>query len=155
MSEIHDVVKRVCLRQKGGISGVASRIGANPNTLTHKLAEQSGHNLFASEVEAVALDAPQDPELAQYFARLCNHVCIPVLPRLADAELGKDIVAVGKEFGDLMAATQEAIADGRVTSRELAEFDCQFMELISAAAALRADLKKRIPAAPPELKVAK
>ena len=148
-----DAAKRLALRAKGGVSGVAERIGVNPNTLAHKLAGQAGHNLFARELEALTLD-DGDHEIAQELAYLCGHVCIPVVPRAAAGELGRDIAAVGKEFGDLMRATQDAIADGTVTARELAEYDSQFADFVSVAVALRNDLKKRIPA-PPDLKVAK
>lgn len=157
MSEIHDVVKRFARRQKGGISGVADRIGVNGNTLTHKLAEQAGHNLFATEVEGIALDAPNDPEIAQYFARLCSHVCIPVpvLPEVAGKDLAEHVARVGTEFGDVMRAVSQAIKDGRVSRRELAEFDRQYNELLAVGALLRSDLEMMMPAAPPQLKVAR
>lgn len=157
MSEIHDVVKRVALKQKGGISGVAQRIGVNPHTLTNKLAEQSGHNLFASEVEATALDAPDNSEIAQYFARICGHICIPVpvLPEVMGSDLAEHVARAGTEFGDVMRALLTAMKDRKVTKRELAEFDRQYSEFLAVGALLRADLVARMPQQPPELKIAK
>jgi len=148
-----DAAKRLALRQVGGVHGVAGRIGVNPNTLAHKLGRQNGHNLFAVELEAMTLDS-QDPEIAQALAFLCAHVCIPVPPAAIEGELGSEIASVGKEFGDVMQATLKAIEDGRVTDRELADYDRQFNEFLGAAVRLRSALKAKIPQ-PPGLKVAK
>lgn len=150
-----DAAKRLALRQAGGISGLAGRMQVNSNTLFHKLAGQSGHNLFARELEAMTL-LTGDPEIAQALAMVCGHVCIPVTPAegLAGAELALKVSKLGAEFGEMMRATLDAIADGRVTTRELAEYDDQFHDFLAAAVALRTDLAAKIPRAP-DLKVAK
>lgn len=142
-----DAAKRLALRQDGGVSGLAGRMGINASTFAHKLAGQEGFNLFLREAEAMTLHT-NDPEIAQAFAFLCGHVCIPVIADAAAGELGGDIAAVGREFGELMAATQEAIKDGHVTARELAEYDRQFQEFLEMAVRLRAHLKAKIPAPP-------
>lgn len=148
-----DAAKRLALRQVGGVSGLADRMKVNSNTLFHKLAGQSGHNLFARELELMTM-LTVDPEIAQELAFLCNHVCMPVPPAVIEGELGSEIAAVGKEFGGVMQATLQAIEDGRVTARELAEYDRQFNEFLGAAVRLRSALKAKIPA-PPGLQVAK
>lgn len=150
-----DAAKRLALRQVGGVSGLADRMKVNANTLFHKLAGQSGHNLFARELEAMTM-LTGDPEIAQALALACGHICIPVIPAagIAGHELAERVSKLGAEFGDMMRATLDAIADGRVTLRELAEFDSQFNDFLAAAVALRADLNGRIPRSP-ELKVAK
>lgn len=154
MSVVIAAAKRLAVRQERGISGMAEMIGVNPTTLSHKLDRQGSANLFVTEIEQMT-SVSRDPEIAQALAFLCDHVCIPVAPMVEHGELGREIVAVGKEFGDLMQATQQAIEDRRVTTRELAHFERQFMELISAAVMLRTKLKSMIPAPAAELKVAK
>jgi hypothetical protein len=146
-----DAAKRLALKQEGGIAGLAARMGMNPNTLAHKLAAQSGHNFFLREAELMTA-LTSDAEIAQAMALACGHVCIPVAATTSGALAG-DIAAAGQEFGDVMRATLEAIADNRVTKRELAEYDRQFQEFLAVAVALRGKLAAMMPKGP-DLKVA-
>jgi hypothetical protein len=154
MSIVIAAAKRLAVRQEGGIGGMAEMIGVNPTTFAHKLTQQGSANLFVTEIERMT-ELTRDPEIAQALALLADCVLIPMAPSTADGALTEEIIAVGKEFGDVMRAAQEALKDGRVTARELANFDQQWMELNIAAAALRAELKRRVPAPPGDLKVAK
>lgn len=145
---IVDAAHRLALRYPGGITALAARMGKNANSLAHKLAGQVGHNLFATECEEMTAFS-RDPEIAQALAHACGHVCVPVTaPALADADLAERVAAAGKEFGDVMNATLTAIADNRVTQRELAEFDRQFNEHLQAMVHLRAKLASMVPPPP-------
>lgn len=152
-----DAARRLALRQPGGIAAVAVRLGRNYNTLAHELnANNQGHKFGLGDAELLT-SMTGDAEIAHALATACGHVCIPVaLPASsAHVEVAERIAAAGKEFGDVMRSVLDAIADGRVTDRELAEFDRQFLELVSASVALRATLAKMQPARPSHLKSAK
>jgi hypothetical protein len=152
---VKDAVHRLVHRHPGGIPALAARMAVNPRTLQNKVnPNQPGHHVYIEDAELMTA-ITNDPEIAQALAFACGHVCIPVLAAAGDGEIGSEIASVGKEFGDVMKATLDAIADGRVTARELATYDRQFHEFLAAAVKLRARLKDKIPAPPPELKVAK
>ena len=152
-----DAAYRLAHRYPGGVVALAARMGLNANTLQHKLNPNSpGHHFYLADAElATALTG--DAEIAQALALACGHVCVPVMPytSLAGVELASRVAKLGAEFGDMMRATLDAVADNRVTSRELAEYDDQFNDFLAAAVALRADLAKMIPRHPDHLKVAK
>lgn len=144
-----DAAYRVAHAYPGGIPSLALRMGVNVNTLQHKVnPNASTHALYLRDAELMTAFSG-DPQIAQALAIACGHVCIPVLASAAGGGmLAERIAATGKEFGDVMSATLAAIADGRVTSRELAEFDTQFAEFLAAAVALRANLRDLVPQAP-------
>ncbi len=144
-----DAVYRLAHRYPGGIPALAARMRRNPDSLQNKInPNQAGAHVYIQEAEEMTAFSG-DPEIAQAMAMACGHVCIPVPPTGGEGEFATEIAAVGKEFGDVMEATVKAIDDGRVTSRELAEYDRQFNELLAAAVRLRAQLVKLVPK-PPE-----
>lgn len=148
-----DAAYRLAHAYAGGISALAARMGANPHTFQNKLNPNcETHHVYIEDAEAMTTFS-QDPQIAQALALACGHVCIPVLPSKR-GELATEIATVGKEFGDVMAATLKALEDGRVTERELAEFDRQFHEHLAAAVRLRTELQTRIPKRP-DVKVVK
>lgn len=147
-----DAAYRLARRYPGGVAALAARMAANANTLQHKVNPNAkGHRLSLAEAEEMTAFS-QDPEIAEALALACGHVCIPVSSGNA-GELAENIAAVGQEFGDVMKATLMAIEDGRVTARELAEYDRQFHQFLGAAVSLRTKLEEKIPKAP-ELKLA-
>lgn len=151
-----DAVYRLVHGYPGGVAAMAARMGVNAHSLQNKVNpnEPAAHTYIEDAEMMTAISG--DAQVAQALASACGHVCLPVkpLPDLANKELAEKIALAGKEFGDVMAATLSAIHDGRVTQRELAEFDRQFLEQVSAAVAVRAELERMIPL-PPSLKVAK
>lgn len=149
-----DAVYRLAHAYPGGIPALAARMGISPNTLQHKVNPHAeGHHTYIEDAEAMTVFS-QDPQIAQALALACGHVCLPVAA-VGRGELASEIASVGKEFGDVMQATLKALEDGKVTQRELAEFDKQFSEHLSAVVRLRGELVARIPPAPGALKVAK
>jgi hypothetical protein len=149
-----DAVYRLAHGYPGGVVALAARMGISPNTLQHKVNPHAdGHHTYIEDAEAMTVFS-QDPQVAQSLALACGHVCLPVA-KTGRGELAFEIAAVGKEFGDVMAATLKALEDGKVTNRELAEFDKQFQEHLAAVIRLRGELVARIPVMPEHLKVAK
>lgn len=146
-----DAAYRLAHRYPGGVAALAARLGMSANTLQHKLNPHcSTHHLYLSDAEALTA-LTGDPEIAQALAFACGHVCIPAPSVIgADGALAERIASVGREFGDVMRATLDAIADGRVTQRELAEYDAQFHEFLAAAVGLRQKLVELIPRPPSE-----
>lgn len=125
-------------------------MGVNANTLQHKFNPNAdSHRLTLDDAEQATVFS-QDPEIAQALASACGHVCIPVKipPGLACRELADKVAIVAKDFGEVMQATLEAIADGSVTIRELATYDAKFHALLAASVALRAELVLRVPTPP-------
>lgn len=149
-----DAVYRLAHGYPGGVVALAARMGISPNTLQHKVNPHAdGHHTYIEDAEAMTVFS-QDPQVAQALAFACGHVCIPVTVG-SGGELASEIASVGKEFGDVMAATLKALEDGKVTNRELAEFDKQFSEHLSAVVRLRGELVARIPAAPVQVRAVK
>lgn len=146
-----DAAYRLAHRYPGGVPALAARLGVSPNTLAHKLNPHcTTHHLYLSDAEALTA-LTGDPEIAQALAFACGHVCVPAPAALdAGGVLAERIAACGREFGDVMKATLDAIADGRVTQREPAEYDAQFHEFLAAAIGLRQKLVELIPRPPHE-----
>lgn len=148
-----DATYRLAHSYPGGVDALAARMGIPAQSLRNKVNPNGTAHTYIEDVEAMTVFS-QDPQIAQALALACGHVCIPVMAGKG-GDLATEIAAVGKEFGDVMQATIKALADGRVTSRELADFDKQFAEHISAAVRLRTELASRVPQPPAELRVAK
>ncbi len=151
-----DAVYRLVHKFPGGVAAMAARMQVNPHSLQNKVnPNEPGAHVYIEDAEAMTAISG-DPQVAQALATSCGHICLPVKPMqdIANKDLAAKIALAGKEFGDVMAATLAAIGDGRVTMRELAEFDRQFLEQISAGVAVREELARMVPQAP-SLKVAK
>jgi hypothetical protein len=149
-----DAFFRIVHAYPGGVAALAPRMGKNPNTLQHEAnPNDPTHKPKLADAELVT-GLTGDPQIAQAMALACGHICLPVAAGRR-GELAAEIAAVGKEFGDVMQATLKALEDGKVTHRELGEFDKQFQEHLSAVIRLRGELVARIPQAPGALKVAK
>ena len=65
-----------------------------------------------------------------------------------DDALMQTLATAGKEFGDVCATLSTALADQRITHRELAEFEQQVYELVQVAQNLRLQVRERAEAQP-------
>lgn len=140
-----DAAYRLAHRYPGGVPALAARAGMSPNTLQHKLNPHCAtHHLYIEDAELLtALTGA--PDIAHALALACSHVCVPVAAHAASADATQCIATLVREFADVAQAAADALRDGRVTRRELARYDEQFAELVSAAVELRERLAALMP----------
>lgn len=133
-----EAAKRMAMRQKGGIRGMAAVMGMDANLLYHKLDEQRPEKLSLVEAELMT-GLAQDAEIAASLAQACGHICVSVglVGEVSDTELTKIFLRLCKEQGDVAASLNRALADGSISRNEERHLDQQIEELIQAAVELR------------------
>lgn len=115
----------------GGITKVAELVEMDSDVLQKKLSPTcETHNLWLDEAERL-MYAMRDPAPAIEFARAAGLACIP-MPCVEDGQLQRSLADVAKEFADLVAASADAMRDGRMSQNEYAQIERQGAELIIA-----------------------
>jgi hypothetical protein len=131
----------------GGVPALALRMGRNANTLQHKVDPlNTTHQLTVREArEMMAFTG--DYRMLQAMAAELGHVMLSLRFDPAGCTLG-DLAGVAKEFGELLQAVHDAVADGKVTTNEIRAVERQFAELIAKGNNLLATLRGMQPRAP-------
>lgn len=142
---VFDAIYHAVHDHPGSAQALAPRMGLQPTTLlnmanpretTHGWSLRRFRDLLAFTGDRRPLDA------------LCAEnggVFVPV-PKAVGAEqdLLATVTRLGKEFGDVCASLNAALADGRVTPRELDDFRQQVYEMNQVAAGLEALVAARV-----------
>lgn len=145
-TQAHDVlIAAHQLGERVGVARLAHLTGLNPNTLQHKLNLSClTHHLNLAEA-VVIQSASEDHRILQAMARTLGHVCIYVGPAPSGTTFDR-VMELGREFGDLLAAVQEARADHRITENDIQRCERELSDLFRAGNALVASLRAEIPA---------
>jgi len=153
--KVEDALYHAVHDYEGGVDALAVRMGELSALTLYSMANprDESHDWSLRRFrQALAMTGDKRPLHA-----LCEEnggVFLPVATSGADLpEALRQVATLAAEFGDVARAAQDALRDGRVSQRELANIETQVFELIAAAAALgqrfRADAERK-----PNLKVA-
>lgn len=135
----------------GGIAALAQLLGKAPGTLRAELQPPVGSTAKLGWLDGLALMScfrqvhmptaltPLDIVEAE-FGRLA--VQLPAVDGVAAEGLLPHVSRLAKEFSDVLAEVSVTTADGQVNDRELAAFDAQAAELITAVQGMRSHLAK-------------
>lgn len=144
------IAAKLTVRNMGGAELAARHLGKSPSTLAHELDPNCAHAKFGLLDAATLVEASGDTRIAAAFAAECGGMFL-LLPRVDDSAAGEDtsrlFAKLAAEFGDVLTAAGAAVADGRVTDRELGEVQKQGLELMGALQSLMVHLGQRNQAA--------
>ena len=131
----------------GGVPALAQRMGMSQHTLAHKVClHNATHHL--SLREAVRMQGVAgDVRILHAMAAALGHVCISMHVQPGGSTL-EDITRMAGEFADVMRATTDAVADGRVTVNEMHECERQAAELAASVNTMLGTLRAMMPPPP-------
>lgn len=138
MSAATEAAKRLAVRQKGGIRGMAAQMAVNENGLYHKLDPSRPELLTLEEAEQMtALSG--DAEIAKALAQLSGHICVPVglVGGVDDDALFAAFTSLCAKLGDVASTFNQAAADHQINRNEERALDEKIEHLIQAGAELR------------------
>ena len=131
----------------GGVPALAQRMGMSNNTLQHKVSlHKDTHHLTLREAVAMQ-EVTQDKRIAQAMCCALGGVFIDLQADRKHSTL-EQVMGMAKEFGDVLASVNDAVADGRVTDTEMHHCERQAAELIAALNATLATVRGLMPRAP-------
>jgi hypothetical protein len=140
MSELLDAAFAVVHDYPGGASSLAPRLGVNPATLSHEVANRPGSKLGLLTAAKITV-MTGDLRMLNAFAAMAGCLVLP-LPAHADAPAGAEamhhLARLAKEFGDVARVFAESVADGNVSANELASLHREVGELVVTAQAAMA-----------------
>ncbi len=123
----------------GGAVAVAHRLGANATVLSHKVSPTCGTHHLSLDEAARIMDLTGDHRILVALSRRLGYLDpIPSVSYdgIADDALLDLVVRMHGETSDVSRSLSEALADGRVTRDELARFEGEATEAMTAIAAL-------------------
>jgi hypothetical protein len=129
----------------GSVEALAHRMAMSPAVLRNKLSPNvKTHHVTLSEASLIIeflREAKCDDALLPLQALNWQHGLIahqiPNLDHMTDEQLSNSLVTIMKENGEVAAAMQEAMKDGRITETELDKVEKEIFDLVTAAVALR------------------
>lgn len=126
MDQIDIAVHQTAHKFDGGLDRLAQLMGMNAQTLRNKTNPHSEtHKLSLREALAMMLQA-QDFQILEVMAATCGFTLKPV--ECPKQSLMKALLMVQAEQGDVSRVMAEALDDGRLTPREIAEVREQISE---------------------------
>jgi hypothetical protein len=118
---MHDAIYRTVHTAAGGVEVLAGRMGLRPQILRNKANPNSGAN-YLSPVELDTLVAlTGNHEIVHAFAQNHGYVCVKVGDDVAASDMAvlEMIAQVWSSNGNVGAAVNDALADGRVEAHEV------------------------------------
>ncbi len=125
---------RVVHEFPGGARALAPLVGMNVGTLLNKVNPSMGsHHLSLREAVAIS-HTTGDYRILHACAQPLHHVCIPLVEfeGMSDAALLDAYARYHADLGETAQAIRDALADGRVTRRELDRVKREFHEDVQA-----------------------
>ena len=141
---------RLSVQGLGGTEQAARLLGKSTSSLYAELDPNAPHAKLGLLDAALLATAAGDGRIAAAFAAECEGMFLR-LPRADDSADGEDtghlFARLASEFGDVLTTAGSAVADGRVTDRELQEVQKQGLDLMGALQSLMVHLAQRNAAA--------
>jgi hypothetical protein len=145
--DVDDAAYHTAHAYPGGVPALALRMGMSANSLFHKVSVHDGtHHLGPAEMRDM-MHVTQDARMLHALAWPLGYVCIATQAGTGATTLSQ-VMQMAKEFGEVLAAVNDAVADGRVTPNEMQECERQAAELIGALNSTLAAVRGMMPAAP-------
>lgn len=131
---------RKLIEKAGGAEEAAGRTRVRPSAL-YNYGNVNNPDHFMPVDVILDLEADTgEPIVSAYLAKITGHVLIPVVARVGDGELARDLARIGKETADLFARVASDMADGKVSREEAAATITEVDEAIQALSSFRARL---------------
>ncbi|MGA0571696.1 phage regulatory CII family protein [Variovorax sp. VNK109] len=131
----------------GGVPALAQRMAMSPNTLQHKLdPRNTTHKLSlreAQEMQAIT----QDFRVLHAMAASNGFIALS-LGHTASGTTISEVLAMVKEFGDVLTAVNAALEDGKVSLNEMRECERQSAELFAAVNSMLRTVRSLMPRQP-------
>lgn len=123
----------------GGAEALAPRLGKAPGTLCHEVRPPEGSKAKLGLLDAIKIAAlTGDHRMLHSFAEVLGYRCVRMqgFNLNGPKELLEAVSAFAKETGEALMAMHHSIEDGRITEREIREFEKQVADIAPAAIAL-------------------
>lgn len=131
----------------GGVPALAQRMGMSQNTLAHKVSlHNDTHHLSLREAVAMQ-EVSQDKRITQAICCALGGVFIDLQADQKSTTMAT-VMNMAKEFGEVLASVNAAVADGEVNLNEMHDCERQAAELIAALNATLATVRGLMPKAP-------
>lgn len=135
---IHDSIYNAAHGYKGGIPALAVRMNKSPNVLQNKVNPNCDTHHVTVEEAAQIADLAECDEIAKAFAVRRNMICVPVVEHegASDMEILDLVIAMNKAESELLEEMRKALADGKVSQKEMAAIRKEAHEHMAAIAEL-------------------
>lgn len=128
----------------GGVPALAQRMAMSANTLAHKVGlNNTTHHLTLREATTMQ-EVTGDVRMLHAMADALGYTCVSLHCDGQGATLER-VMVMAKEFGDVLASVNTAVADGRVTPNEMHECERQAAELTAALNGVLATVRGMMP----------
>ena len=115
----------------GGVPALAPRVGMNANTLMNKVSlNNTTHHLTLREATTIQ-EVTKDTRIVSAMAAALGGVFISLRADTQHTTM-EQVMHMAKEFGEVLAAVNDAVADGRVSHNEMLACERQAAELQAA-----------------------
>lgn len=145
--DVHDAAYHLAHDFPGGVPALAVRMGMSANTLQHKVSlTNTTHHLTLREAVAVQ-HISKDKRIVQAMAAALGGVYLDMGCDASHTTM-EQVMHMAKEFGEVLGAVNDAVADGRVTSNEMQHCERQAAELIGALNGVLTSIRSMVPKGP-------
>lgn len=140
---VKDALHHAVHDYKDGVEGLARRMGLAVPTLYGMANPNNTENGWPLKRFQQVLQFTGDMRPLHSLCEENGGVFVPVVEKTGTMSGSLEKLAnLAAEFGDVARHAHDAMRDGKLTPRELQEFDTQIFELIQAAAALSLQMRK-------------
>lgn len=142
--DVMDAVYHTAHDFPGGVPALAQRMVMSHNTLAHKVSlTTTTHHL--SLREAVTLQAVSgDVRILHAMADALGYRCINLQANHEVTTLSQ-VMAMVKDFGDMLGVVTDAVQDGTVSPNEMQDCERRAAELLAAVGATLAAVRAMMP----------
>ena len=145
--DVRDAAYHLAHDFPGGVPALALRMGMSANTLQHKVSlTNTTHHLSLREAVA-AQHFSNDKRIVQAMCAALGGVFVDMGCDSTHSTM-EQVMHMAKEFGEVLGAVNDAVADGRVTGNEMHHCERQAAELIGALNGVLATVRSMIPKGP-------
>lgn len=128
----------------GGVPALARRMAMSANTLQNKVNPQNTTHHLTLREACTMQDVSGDYRVLHTLSARLNHAAISMHTDANGMTLGK-VTALAKEFGDVLTAVNESVADGSVSPNDMRHMEKEAGELMGALHGLLANLRAQLP----------
>lgn len=145
--DVADAAYHTAHAYPGGVPALAQRMAMSHNTLSHKVGlNNSTHHLTLREAVTMQ-EVTGDARILHSMAGALGYACVSLRTDGGGTTLA-EVMHMAKEFGDVLASINSAVADGRVTPNEMQDCERQAAELMAALNSVLGTVRNMMPKAP-------
>jgi hypothetical protein len=131
----------------GGVPALAVRMAMSENTLAHKVSLTTTTHHLSLRESVTMQEVTGDVRILHAMAGALGYACINMRAATEDKTL-QQVMHMAKEFGEVLASVNDAVADGRVTPNEMQDCERHAAELMAATNAVLVTVRNMMPKAP-------